>query len=216
MSFQFLLGLAAIAAFVALGALRMYRVRAHRDAPDGWQRVGFVAAFLLVPPIVLQVLFAGKSGPGSVDAVGAIALYLLAVLVLSAATWIAALAVARFAPVERRQMLLLALIGRDTSSIVPFDPPMSNELTADVERVDVLNAAFPRGRAFMTQPSLPGFRSAWEALDTATATLEKRIADQRRLRLGVAERAIFTASDARGRLDTLRRDAASGGQAWAV
>jgi hypothetical protein len=113
-------------------------------------------------------------------------------------------------------MLLLALIGRDTSGFIPFDPPMTTELAADVDAVDKANAAFPRGRAFMSQVAMPGFQSTWEALDAATRSLEGRIAEQRTLRLGVAERAIDTASDARGRLDTLRRDAASGGQAWAV
>jgi hypothetical protein len=212
MSFQLLLVLVAVLAFVGLGALRIGRVRAHRDAPDGWLRFGFVAAFLLIPPIVLQVVLA----PKGIDAVGAVTLYVGAVVLLWVLTWVVALLVARFAPVEGRQMMLLALIGRDTSGIVPFDPPMTATLAAEVEAVDLLNAAFPRGHAFMAQVSMPGFRTTWEALDTATRTLEDDISEQRRLHLGVSEQAIETANDARGRLDTLRRDAATGGQAWAV
>jgi hypothetical protein len=214
--FQLLLGLAAVAAFAGFAALRIFRVRSQRDPPGGWRRVGMVAAFLLVPPLVLQVLVAPKSGPGAVDAASAVILYIAAVVALWLLAWLAALVVARVAPVERRPMLLLALIGRDTSGIVQFDPPMTSALSADVERVETLNAAFPRGATFMGQASLPGFRSRWEALDAATRSLEDRIAEQRRLRLGVAERAIETASDARSRLDTLRRDAAASGQAWAA
>jgi hypothetical protein len=216
MSFQLLLLLTAVVAFVGLAALRIGRVRTHRDSPDGWLRLGFVAAFLLIPPIVLQVVAAPNTGPGRVDAFGAVVLYVGAVFALWVLTWVVALLVARFAPIERRGMLLLALIGRDTSGIVPFDPPMTATLTADVDAVDRLNEAFPRGRAFMTQVSMPGFRSTWEALDVATRALEEEIAEQRRLHLGVSEHAIETANDARGRLDTLRRDAATGGQAWAV
>ena len=216
MGFQLLLGLAALAAFAGLAALRIQRVRAHRDPVDGWRRIGLIAAFLFVPPLVLQILFAPKTGPGAVDGVGAVLLYVLLTVALWILTWIAALVVARFAPIERRQSLLLALVGRDTSDIVPFDPPMTSEITADVERVDTCNATFPRGTAFLAQASLPGFRVAWEALDSATRQLEARIAEQRRLHLGVAERAIDTAADARGRLDTLRREAMTGGQVWAT
>lgn len=212
MSFQLVLVIVAVLAFVGLAALRIGRVRTHRDAPDGWLRLGFVVAFLLIPPIVLQLVLS----PKGVDAVGAVALYGIVVVALWLLTWVVALLVARFAPIERRQMVLLALIGRDTSGVVPFDPPMTATIAADVEAVDRLNAAFPRGHAFMTQVSMPGFRSTWDALDVATSTLEAEIAEQRRLHLGVSERAIETANDARGRLDTLRRDAATGGQAWAV
>ena len=215
-SYQLLLGLVVIVAFAGLAGLRIFRVRTHRDSPAGWQRAGFVVAFLLAPPIVLYVLAAPKSGPGAVDLVGTVVLYLLVVLLVWLLTLIAALVVARFAPIERRQMLLLALMGRDTSGIVAFDPPMTDALGADVERVDALNAAFPRGPAFMGQASLPGFRPTWEALDAATRALEGDIAEQRRLGLGVAQRAIDAANDARGRLDTLRRDAVAIGLAWSV
>jgi len=216
MSFQLLLVMAAIAAFAVLAALRVLRVRSHRDPPEGWQRVVIAAALLLVPPLALRTVVAPTSGPGSVDAVGAVALYVAAFAVLSLLAWIGALAAARFAPAERRQALLLALTGRDTSGIIPFDPPMTSALAADVERVETANAVFPRGAAFLAQASLPGLQVTWEALDAATSGLEGRIADQLRLRIGVAERAIETAGDARGRLTTLRREAAAVGQAWAV
>jgi hypothetical protein len=53
-------------------------------------------------------------------------------------------------------------------------------------------------------------------LDGATRSLEGRIADDHRLGLAVARATTATASDARSRLDTLRRLAVDQGQAWAA
>ena len=215
MSFQLILGAAAVVMLLALAMFRVLRVRAQRDPPDGWRRAGLIAAVLVVPPLALQVVAAPESGPGAVDGLGAIALYSIALVGLWLLVWIAAPLLVRVVPTQHREMVLLALTGRDRSAFVPFDPPMSAALSAEVEQVESLNAGFPRGVAFMGQASLPGFRGTWEALDAATTGLEARIDGLRRLRLGVAEHALATAADARGRLDALRRDAAEHGQAWA-
>jgi hypothetical protein len=202
-SFQLLHLIVEEAAFVVLAGIRLERVRSHRETFTGGQQILFVLLFLLVPPLILQVLLA----PKGVDAAGAVMLYVGFVLVIWALEWVVALLVGRLAPVERRQTLLMALIGRDTSGFVPFDPPMTEGLAADVAAVERANAAFPRGVAFIKAPSAAGFASDWRTLDEATRALEGRIAEQRRLRLGVAERAVDVAADARGRLDTLQREA---------
>lgn len=216
MSFQFLLALAAVAAFGVVAALRLIRSRAGRESPAGWLRLGMLAVFLLVPPLVLEALVAPKSGAGASDPIGAVALYFVAAAAVWFIAWIAALVAARVAPVAYRQTVVLVLTGRDTSGIVPFDPPMTRALAADVDRVEALNAAFPRGPAFLDQSSMPSFRPTWDALDGATRNLETRIAEQRRLHLGVAEKATETATDARSRLIALRQAAALSGQAWAA
>jgi hypothetical protein len=91
---------------------------------------------------------------------------------------------------------------------------MTSKLAAEVDRVDKLNSVFPRGITFLSQISTPGFRTSWDDLDDATRLLETDIAEQRRLGLGVSERALASAGDARGRLDTLHREAENVG-AWA-
>ena len=216
MSFQVLL---VITAFLVLGALavfRVVRVRSGREAqPEGWRMLVLDFAFLIVPPILLQVLVAPTTGPGQVDGVASVFTYGVALILGRLAMWIAAVLAARYAPHRWRHTLLIALSGSDNSAAVVSDPPMSTALTAEVESVDARNAAFPRGSAFLDQVDKPGFRAAWDALDGATTSLEHSIADASR-RGGVASRATSTAADARGRLDALRRDAAAHGQAWAA
>jgi hypothetical protein len=202
-SFQLVIVLAAIVAFVILALIRLDRVRSHRETFTGSQQAVFLAAFLLAPPIVLQTIL----GPKGIDAVSATILYIAVVVVIWALAWVAALLVARFAPENRRQTLLMALIGRDTSGFIPFDPPLTEELAADVSAVEQANAAFSRGTGFLAESHRAGFAADWQALDEATRTLEAGIAEQRRLRLGVSEQAVDVAADARGRLDTLRREA---------
>ena len=211
MSFPLLLLLLALASMGVLAWFRLRRMRTHGEPIEGWRRIAFVLLFVLVPPVLLQVQFAPKTGPGAVDVVGAVVLYVLIVVALAALGFVAAQLIARFAPVESRPKLLMALIGRDTSGIVPFDPPMTPRLAADVERVTALNATFPRGITFLGQIPLPGFRSSWDALDEATQRLESDIEEQRRLGLRISEQALATANDARGRLDTLHREAANAG-----
>jgi hypothetical protein len=201
--FQVVIVIAAILAFVILALIRLDRVRSHRETFTSGQQAVFVAAFLLVPPIVLQTLL----NPKGVDAASATILYIGVVIVIWVLESVAGLLVARFAPEHRRQMLLMALIGRDTSGFVPFDPPLTEQLAADVTAVDRANAAFSRGTGFLAETHRAGFAADWQALDEATRALESGIAEQRRLRLGVSEQAIDVAADARGRLDTLRREA---------
>jgi hypothetical protein len=216
MSFQLVLIFAAVAAFAALAAFRVLRVRAHRDPVDGSRRIAGAALLLLAPPLVLQLLFAPVSGTGRVDGIGAVLISVVAFAAVWLVMQLASLVVARLAPPKNRPVLLLAMTGRDTSNVVPFDPPMTAALADDVAAVDRLNGMFPRGRAFMDQSALPGFRATWDALDEATRTLEADIGDQRRLGLGISEHALETASDARGRLDALRSASGNSGQAWAT
>ena len=130
MSFQLILVcLAAAAAFAGVALFRVYRVRTHRDPPSGWLRIVSVAVLLLVPPLVLQVLVAPASGAGRVDAIGAVLLYVVTFAVIWLLMLLGSLLVARLAPRQHRQVLLLAMTGHDTSGIVPFDPPMSAGLT---------------------------------------------------------------------------------------
>jgi hypothetical protein len=208
MSFQLLLLVVAVLAFVGLAALRLFRVRTHRDSLDGLRQILFVFVFLFVPPVVLALVLK----PQGTDAFGAIFLYLTLVALIWIVEQVLALVVARLAPVSQRQTLLMALVGRDTSSVVPFDPPMTAAMATEVKAVDDANTAFPRGTDFLAQVGRPDFQSRWQTLDAATTLLETDIAEQRRLRLGVSERALATAADARGRLDTLRRDAAPASQ----
>ena len=151
MSFQVLL---VITAFLVLGALavfRVIRVRSGREAqPEGWRMWVLDVAFLIVPPILLQVLVAPK-GPGQMDGVASVLTYGVALILGWLAMWVAAVLAARYAPHRWRHTLLIALSGSDNSAAVVSDPPMSTALTAEVELVDTRNAAFPRGSAFLDQ-----------------------------------------------------------------
>jgi len=201
---------------VALTVSRLVRVHLGREPqPEGWRMRGLVVGFLLGPPIVLQLVLPAAAR-AQLDIVTSILIFGGLVLVFWLVMWAAARLVARFAPLRWRPIMLLALAGQGTLDDVPFDPPMTGVLIDGVALVDARNAVFPRGRAFMDQVEQPGFLAAWDALDAATRTLEALIADAGRLRTGVAQRATATAADARGRLDTLRRDAAARGQAWAA
>jgi hypothetical protein len=112
--------------------------------------------------------------------------------------------------------LLLALVGSEGDlDDAPFNPPTTAKLAEILALVDRANAIFPRGPEFPVQINREGFRFAWDALDSATGTLEGQIADDYRLGLGVARAAEATAEDARSRLDSLRRFAVVNGQAWA-
>jgi hypothetical protein len=93
---------------------------------------------------------------------------------------------------------------------------MTVKLAESAARVDRANAVFPRGSDFPAEISRAGFRDAWDALDAATGTLEGRILDDRGLGLAVASGATAIATDARSRLDTLRRLALDNGQVWAA
>ena len=125
---------------------------------------------------------------------------------------IVALFVRRFVWGRAREVLLVGLVGsRLGEEDIPIDPPISATLARDVELVDVANAVFPRGPAFMEESERPGFVASSTALDNATAALEAQIAEDRSHGLGVSWRALDTAKDARRRLEALRRAAADRG-----
>jgi hypothetical protein len=208
------LAAAAVLALAWLAALRVMRVRSGRAPhPSGWRLVALAAGLLLGPPIVLLQLAPKGSTPMS--GLEAIMTYLVCFGVLFLLLRLVARVVVRSAPVELRSDLLLALVGRETVDVIPFDPPMTVAVAAQVDLVDSRNAEFPRGAAFMHQVDLPGFRSNWDALDEATSDLERSIADAGRLGSGIAERALATAADARARLEALRRDASGHNQVGA-
>jgi hypothetical protein len=131
--------------------------------------------------------------------------------------WIAAVIVQLVARGRIRPLLLVALVGNEGDpEDVPYDPPVTAKLAESVAIVERANAVFPRGHEFPLQIDRAGFRFAWDALDSATGTLEDRIADDHRLGLAVASEAAAAAADARSRLDTLRRLAVDRGQVWAT
>jgi hypothetical protein len=209
-----------VAAAVVLAAVAVMRVvRVHYDRaphPEGRARILFLLTLFFVPPIVLEFL-ADPTGAGALDWVKSAILYLGALTGFWILMRIAALIVRRLVHGRARPVLLVALVGsQGEPDDLPFDAALSPDLAEILERVDVANAAFPRGPEFAEQIDRPGFRAAWDLLDAATSALEEQIAEQRRLGVGVAYRATETARDARSRLDTLRRMAADHGQAWAI
>lgn len=211
MSLQLIL--LALAAMVGLAALRLGRVRMGlTPLPEGRERTVFLIAFVAVPPVVLGLLMGGAAGGDPLRGVAWIPLYAVILAGLAVMMLVAALVAQYVGPVRSRRFLLLALAGSEGDpDDLPFDPPVTARLAADMAVVDRTNLAFPRGLEFPSQVERADFNSAWDALDAATGTLEGRIADDRRLGLGVALAAIATATDARGRLDTLRGIAVSRG-----
>lgn len=206
--------LLAVASMAILAVARVVRVHLGRTPfPDVRGRFLLVFAFLVGPPIVAGAVFAGEGPLGGFSSVPA---YLLVVLALATLMACGALVAHFVAPGRSRPLLLLALVGREADpDDAPFDPPATPRLAESAALVDRANAAFPRGSEFPAQIDRPGFREDWNALDAATATLEGRIADDGRLGVAVASGARATATDARSRLDTLRRLALGEGQTWA-
>ena len=206
----------AVAAMSGLAAMRLLRVHLGRvPHPGGLFRLPFILAFLLVPPIVLGALF--QPAAGLVGGMAWVPMYVALLAAIAIVMWMAAIVVRARAPRRSRPPLLLALVASQGEQFGDgFDPPLTVPLAESQSQVDVANAVFPRGPEFPTQVDRPDFRAAWDALDTATRTLEGRIADDERRGLGVASSATASAEDARGRLETLRRLASEGGQAWAT
>jgi hypothetical protein len=204
----------AFAAMISLAALRLVRVRLGREPhPDGKARRPFFLAFFIVPPLVVGTLL---SVGGQLGAVAWLPLYVVGVVVLAILMGIVAMIVRLVAPRRGRPLLLMALnAGMDTPA-AKVDPPLTARLATSRTRVDAANAVFPSGAAFPTHIDRPGFRGLWDSLDDATRTLETQIAEDQTLGKGAASSATNTAENARGRLDTLRRLAAEGGQAWAA
>jgi hypothetical protein len=203
----------AVAGMVALAVLRLARVDLGRTPlPEGRGGRLFQVAFVVVPPIVLGALTQPAAGSALFQGIMWVPLYGVILLGLALLMGIAAVIAQLVAPVRPRRYLLIALIGSEGDpDDLPFDPPVSTQLA-----VDRTNAVFPRGREFATQVDRADFHAAWDALDAATGTLEGRMADDRRRGLGVASAATAMATDARGRLDTLRAIALSRGLASAA
>ena len=219
MSVQEVLIITAFGVLVLLAVSRVVRVRSGRSVhPEGRARLLFLLALLFLPAIIVEVvLLRPVTSAAQLHIVESELVYLAALAVFSLLMGIAAL-VAQLAVHGRlRPLLLLALVGSEPDpNDVPFDPALTPELAESVAEVDQANAVFPRGPEFAAQIDRPGFRSDWDALETATEALEGRIADDQRLGVAVASSAKAAALDARGRLDTLRRLAGEEGQAWAA
>jgi len=217
-SLQQLIILTAAIMLAVLAVSRLVRVQHGRAPhPEGRARLPFILAFLLLPPIVVEVVVLRPATSATqLHVVESILLYLGALALFSILMGVAALIIRQFVPGRSRPLLLLALVGSEGDpDDVPFDPALTPVLAKDVDLVDTANAAFPRGPEFAGQIDLDGFRVRWDALDAATGQLETQIADDNRLGVVVASTALATARDARSRLDTLHRLAVDGGQAWA-
>lgn len=216
MSLQVVAVLMAVAVLIGYAVSRVLRVRAGLESrPVGSRLALLLAAVVLGPSFALMVIGGGAGGQSAVF--GAVMLYFLSLGVGVMIMGLSAVLVRSVAPVSMRPVLLLALIGREASlADVPVDPPITPELSESVARVTTSNDVFPRGRAFLDQSERPGFQEAWNSLDAATTGLETRIAASLAAGTGVSQVATDVARDARSRLDTLRRAASFGGQAWAA
>jgi hypothetical protein len=213
MSTPQILVLAAVA-MVGLAILRVTRVQAGRDPLPEARRL-FYLLFIVVPPVALAAAI--DSEAGAIGGVAALPVYGLMLAGLAILMWVVALIVPRVAPGRSRAWLLVALTGSEGDpEDVPYDPPVTARIAESVALVTRANDAFPRGPEFPIQVERDGFRSAWEALDTAIQRLETEIVDDHRLGLAVASSALRVARDARSRLDTLRRLASDSGQSWAA
>lgn len=191
-------------AMAALAALRVIRVLrfTRTPLPDGRGRTPFLVGFVLVPPLVL-------GGPGAVP------VYVGVITTLVVAMWLVAVILDRLTASRTGQLIRLALVGSEGDPIDSGLTPVTPGLTESMRLVARANDVFPRGVEFAGQIDRPTFRADWDALDSATQTLERQIADDHRLGLGVSASAASLAGDARSRLTTLRRLAADHGQAWA-
>jgi hypothetical protein len=203
----------AIIAMAGLATLRLVRVHVGRE-PLPERRLLFVLGFVFIPPIVLGAIVQSQD-----QLRGAALAPLYAVMVAGIATlmWLAAMVVRRVASGRLRTHLLIALVGSEGDpTAAQLNPPVTAKLATSMAAVDKTNVVFPRGLEFPTQIDRPGFRSAWDALDVTTATLEGQIAEDEGLGLAVASSATAMAEDARGRLNTLRQLTTDEGRAWAV
>ena len=208
----------AVVAMIGLGIARLVRVRLGRTPlPQGMSKLVLMLAIVVVPPMVLSPLV--DPAGGVLGGLAWLPLYVAMFVVLAIAMSLLAQLVGFLARGRLRRLgalVVLALVGYEGDpDALELDPPITALLAESVARVNRANVAFPRGPEFPAQIDRAGFRSAWDALDAATTTLEDRIADDGRLGLTIARAASATAKDARGRLDTLRRMAGDHGQAWA-
>jgi hypothetical protein len=211
----FQLFIVAVLGTISLMAMRLIRARLDRTPhPDERARIPFILAFLFVPPLVLGLVTHSADDP-SIGIIW-VPVYVAILGGLAIVMWIAAAFVRAHAPRESRPLLVLALVASQNEPDEPgYDPPLSATLAKRQAVVETANAVFPRGVDFPAQVDRTGFRTAWDALDAATRTLEGGIADDEGRGTGVAAAVTATAKDARARLETLRRLAADGGQEWA-
>jgi hypothetical protein len=207
----------AVASMVLLALLRVIRVRLGRTPqPEGLAKIFFLVAFVLGPPIVLGALPLA-AGSAAYPVLLTVPLYAILLAILWMLMGGLALVAERLPQGRSRKLLVLALAGSEGDPYeVAVDAPVSAMQAEGVAAVDRTNAVFPRGGEFPHQIDRPGFRSAWDALDVATATLEGVIAGDVRRGSGVASTVRATAIDARSRLDTLRGLAVDAGQVWAA
>jgi hypothetical protein len=204
----------AIIAMAGLATLRLVRVHLRRE-PLPERRVLFLLGFLFIPPIVVGAL--APSGEGQLPGAALPLVYAIIVAGLAMLMWLAAMVVRRVAFGRPRSLLLIALVGSEGDpTAAQLDPPVTAKLATSMAAVDRTNAVFPRGLEFPAQIDRPGFRSAWDALDVTTATLEGQIAEAEDQGVAVASAAMATAEDARSRLNTLRRLTTDEGRVWAV
>ena len=165
---------------VALAVMRVLRVRRGRAPhPSGKARPLFIVAFLLVPPLVLEVATNPNAEAGQLHGIESLLVYWAALIGGVIVMGILALIVHYIAPARFRRTLTLALVGSEGSpDDVPFDPAMTGQLAERVALVERRNAVFPRGHDFPAQVGRSGFREDWDALDDATRST--RAADRQR------------------------------------
>ncbi len=159
MTLQQLVILTAAAVLFLFGTMRVLRVRRGLEPrPHGPLMFLVYLAILFVPPIALEVLTDPTASSGQMHGVESVLLYWGALAFFSILMGIAALLVRRFVWGRARAILLVGLVGsRLGEEDIPVDPPLSAALARDVELVEVANAVFPRGPAFMEQSQRPGF-----------------------------------------------------------
>jgi hypothetical protein len=207
----------ALAAMAVLVASRLIRVRLGRSPKlEGPRRLLFILGLLLLPPIALGALSQPGGEQSVFGALTTIPPYVLTLVGLGMAMWVAALVVSAALGGRPRRVLLLALVGRHGDpDDIPRNPPLTAVLVESVAKVAATNRAFARGTAFPDEVERPGFRGDWDSLEAATRTLEGQIREDVQNGLGVGNPATAAAEDARSRLNMLRRLAVEGGQAWA-
>jgi hypothetical protein len=207
----------ALAAMAVVVASRLIRVRLGRSPKlEGPSRLLFILGLLLVPPIALGALTQPSGEPSTLGAFAMVPLYVVTMVGLGMAMWVAALVVSVALGGRPRRLLLLALVGRHGNpDDIPRNPPLTAVLVESLAKVAATNRAFARGTAFPDEVVRPGFRGDWDALEAATRTLEGQIRADVQNGLGVGSPATAAAEDARSRLNMLRRLAVEGGQAWA-
>jgi hypothetical protein len=214
----FALLLLAVVAMAGLATLRFARVQVGRAPfPEGRGKTALIIAFFIVPPLALAAVAVPVATASPVGVAVLLLVYVAVLAALASLMGIGAMVARAVARGRLQRVLWLVLMGSEIDpDDMAFDPPVTAELALSMAAVDGRNALFPRGGEFPGQVNRTGFRDDWDALDVATGTLERRIADDHRLGLPVAAAAAATATDARGRLNTLRRRAVGQGQVWAT